>query len=120
MQRRVCAVVSAALVINSIVHIGASLPEPHLTTWVDLGIFLLLSALWIVHAGSAAARLEPALVLGAIAISFAAGAGTRIALGSYRAMQESGLIGGCRLAAVALLLYGFRSREVAGGVQLER
>lgn len=116
--RSQCALFSAALAINSVDHIGASIVR---SDWqypgdvlVQLAVMLVVLGLWLWNSrvpGSENSRMALIVILCMIA-PFLAGVLVRIALGSYRAVQESGFIGIGRIAATALLIYGMLAREL--------
>jgi len=107
---------SAALAINSVDHIGASVIRPDRQypgdVLVQLAGMLIILGVWVWNSrawGSESSRMALVVVLCIIA-AFLAGVLVRIALGSYRAVQESGFIGAGRIAAIAVLTYGMLRR----------
>jgi hypothetical protein len=73
---------------------------------------LVILGLWLWNSrapGSRTSRMALLVILCMI-VPFLAGVLVRIALGSYRAVQESGFIGAGRIAATALLIYGTLAR----------
>src|SRR5262249_12582401 len=79
---------------------------------VQLAGMLIILGVWVWNSrawGSESSRMALLVVLCMIA-AFLAGVLVRIALGSYRAVQESGFIGAGRIAAVAVLTYGMLRR----------
>jgi len=114
--RSQCALFSAALAINSVDHIGAAVVR---SDWqfprsvvTEFTIMLVILGLWLWNSrapGSWNSHVALLVILCMI-VPFLAGVLVRVALGSYRAVQESGFIGVGRIGATALLIYGMLAR----------
>jgi hypothetical protein len=114
--RSQCALYSAALAINSVDHIGAAVVR---SDWqfpgavvTEFTVMLIILGLWLWNSrveGLESSRMALTVVFFIVA-PFLAGVFVRIALGSYRAVQESGFIGAGRIAATGLLVYGMLAR----------
>lgn len=79
---------------------------------VEISATLIILALWLWNLRTSErerSRIALTVVLTMVA-SFLAGLFVRIAVGSYRAVQESGFFGLGLLAATTLLIYGLRAR----------
>ena len=104
--RSYCGLVSAALVINSVDHLGAGLGAglvaPTTTSSVELTTMTILLAFWLWRAWQDRSRIAVLIVVCMVA-PFVAGILVRLAVGSYLAVQQSGFIGVGRFAAVAVL-----------------
>jgi hypothetical protein len=107
--RSYCGLVSAALVINSVDHLGAGLGAglvaPTTTSSVELTTMTILLAFWLWRAWQDRSRIAVLIVVCMVA-PFVAGVLVRLAVGSYLAVQQSGFIGVGRFAAVAVLALG--------------
>jgi hypothetical protein len=129
--RNRCALFCAALAINYADHIGASIVRPSWGSvatptiqvggmrWdapadaaVEIGATLIILTLWLWNSRTSergSSRMALPVVLTMVA-SFLAGVLVRTAVGSYRAVQESGFFGLGLIAATALLIYGMLAR----------
>lgn len=107
--RRFYAFISAALIIDSVGHLGAGIVPPRSSPPLELVGTAILVALWVRNALIRAdeRRLASAVVICAVAF-FAAGTLTRLVVGSYRAVQASGFIGVGRLIASAIVVAAAR------------
>lgn len=115
-----CACFGSALAINSVAHLGAGVIQPGPmapgVVAVQIGALSSILALWLwnargVHAADARLALTVVCwMLGA----FLAGMIVRLAVGSYRGVQEVGFIGVGRLLATGLLVHGALVHAVFG------
>ena len=129
--RNRCALFCAALAINYADHMGASIVRPSWGSaarstiqvggmrWdapadaaVEIGATLIILAVWLWNLRTSereSSRMALTVVLTMVA-SILAGLLVRIAVGSYRAVQESGFFGLGLIAVTALLIYGLVAR----------
>jgi hypothetical protein len=109
--RSYCGVISAALVINSVDHLGAGFGPAGTDAPVELLSMTILFAFWLWNTWrdrSATAML----VVACMVAPFVAGVLIRVGVGSYLAVQQSGFIGVGRFAAVTVLAYAFSAQNV--------
>ena len=109
--RQFSAFVSAALAINSVDHLGAEIifpsPTPRVAVFLQIAAMVGVLAFWLVYAlRNSTLRREALLVLVCFIAPFTASLCVRLATGSYRGFQQSGIVGVGRLAAVLVLAYG--------------
>jgi hypothetical protein len=109
--RTYCGMISAALVINSVDHLGAGFGPAGTDAPVELLSMTILFTCWLWNAWRRSLN-DATLVVACMVAPFVAGVLVRMAVGSYLAVQQSGFIGVGRFAAVAVLVYGFGVQKV--------
>lgn len=111
-----CAWFAAAFSVNSVDHLGAGVIQPgplssgHAVVQIGAMSIILVLWLWNARRSSVAQLSLPLAVVFWMIAPFVAGVFVRIALGSYRGVQEVGFVGAGRLVATGLLVYGMRVR----------
>jgi len=110
-ERPRAALLGAALSIDFAIHTGAALISPEfrlVSKAASLGALLLFASIWMWNAradgGEDFAKVRNGCLF--VLAVLLAGIGARAAVGSYRAFQEWGFVGGARFLAVGMLLYG--------------
>lgn len=107
-----CALLAAALSINSVDHLGAGVIQPGPLSpehaIVQIGAMSVILGLWVWNTRQAdAGSLHLLLIVVFFMLApFLAGVMVRLAVGSYRGVQEMGFIGAGRFLAVGMLVYG--------------